>query len=219
VPEHFWAYPEIEQLYEDGYLSGVSKDPMLFGTGRGLTRGEGAVFIVRGVEGADVHPPTPAAPPFADMPVSHWAVEWVNELKNLGFTEGCGVNEQGEAIFCVDFDHTRAEAAVYFVRMLEGPDFVPPTPDPNHWFKYGDVAADDSVWYNKWVYYAWEVGITHYCEAPEGIMDDRFRPNDTILREEAACMMYNAIYVADPETPTPTPTPTFVPPITPIHGD
>ena len=219
VSEDFWAYSYIKALYEDGYLSGVSTDPLLFGTGRGLTRGEGTVFVVRGVEGAEFHPPMPTASPFADVPLGHWAVEWVDWLKRLGFTEGCGVNDKGEAIFCVDFDHTRAEAAVYFVRMVEGIDFVPPAPDQNRPDQYDDVLADNSVWYNKWVYWAKDKGIVGKCEAPEELRDNLFRPNDTILREEAACMMYNAIYVAELGTPTPTPTPTIDPSVTPIHDD
>jgi hypothetical protein len=217
VSRDFWAYPYIKQLYDDGYISGVSKDPPLFGTGRGLTRGEGTVFVVRGVEGAEFHPPTPTALPFADVPLSHWAVEWVDELKFLGFTDGCGVNEKGEAIFCVDFDHTRAEAAVYFVRMLEGADFVPPAPDHNRPYQFDDVLADNSVWFNKWIYWAWDRGIVGNCEAPEDLQDDRYRSYETILREEAACMMYNAIYAA--ESGIPTPTPTVVPSVTAIHDD
>ena len=219
VPPDFWAYPYINRLYEEGYISGVSTDPLLFGTGRGLTRGEGAVFVVRGVEGADFHPTTPTAAPFADVPLSHWAVEWVNWLKRLGFTDGCGVNQAGEAIFCVDFAHARAEAAVYFVRMLEGADFTPPDPDPHRSFKYDDVLADNSVWYNKWIYWAKDKGIVGTCENPENLLDNLYRPDDTILREEAACMMYNAIYVAKPGTPTPTPTPTPTAQVAPIHDD
>jgi hypothetical protein len=217
VSQDFWAYSYIKTLYEHGYLSGVSTDPFLFGTGRGLTRGEGAVFVVRGVEGAEFHPPMPTASPFADVPLSHWAVEWVDCLKRFGFTEGCGVNNEGEAIFCVDLDHTRAEAAVYFVRMVEGPGFVPPQPDPNRPDRYDDVLADNSVWYNKWIYWAKDKGIVGNCEAPENLLDNLYRTNDTILREEAACMMYHAIYVAEPGTPTPTPT--VVPSVTPIHDD
>jgi len=213
VPRDFWAYPYIKALYEDGYISGVSSDPLLFGTGRGLTRPEAAVFVVRGVEGAEFHPPTPTTAPFADVPLSHWAVEWVYWLKLLGFTDGCGVNESGEAIFCIDSDHTRAEAAVYFVRMVEGPDFVPPAPDPNRWDQYDDVLADDSVWSNRWIYWAKDKRIVGNCEDPENLLDNLYRPNDTILREEAACMMYNAIYTADPGTLIFTPTPTFAPPI------
>jgi hypothetical protein len=219
VPPDFWAYTYIKELYEDGYISGVSADPLLFGTGKGLTRGEAAVFIVRGVEGAEFHPPMPTAIPFADVPLSHWAVEWVDWLKRLGFTDGCGVNQAGEAIFCVDAPHTRAEAATFFVRMLEGAEFVPPAPDPQRAFKYDDVAADNLLWHNKWVYWAKDKGIVGNCESPEDLLDNLYRPNDTILREEAACMMYNAIYVADPGTPTPSPMPTLTAQVTPSHDD
>jgi len=105
------------------------------------------------------------------------------------------------------------------VRMVEGIDFVPPAPDQNRPDQYDVVLADNSAWYNKWVYWAKDKGIVGKCEAPEELRDNLFRPNDTILREEAACMMYNAIYVAELGTPTPTPTPTIDPSVTPIHDD
>jgi len=208
VPFDHPYYPYIEALYQNGYVAGCSESPMLFCTGQGMSRAEGAVFLSRGVEGAEFHPLMADTAPFADVFLSDWFVEWVNDIKMAGFTDGCGVNARGDLIYCPNRIHTRAEAATFFVRMLEGPDFVPPTPDPDHWFKIDDVARDDSVWYNKWIYYAWEVGITHYCESSENLLDNLFRPDDPILREEAACMTDNAINAAAAETPTPLPSPT-----------
>ena len=209
MPESHWAWYHIKNLYDGGYLSGCSDDPLLFCTGQSMNRAEGAVFLTRGVEGAEYHPPMPVSPPFADVFLSDWFVEWVSYIKQNGYTDGCGQNAQGEQIFCPSRVHTRAEAATFFVRMVEGPDFIPPSPEPDHWFRYDDVARDNSLWYNKWIYYAWDLGITHYCESSENLLDSLFRPDDPVLREEAACMMDNAINAAATETPTPSPTPTL----------
>ena len=103
--------------------------------------------------------------------------------------------------------------------MLEGPDFIPPAPDPNRGFKYVDVPADNSEWSNRWIYWAWDKGIVGNCESPENLIDFLFRLNDPVLREEAACMMDNALNVANPGKATPTPTVTFAPPITPVPND
>ena len=119
----------------------------------------GEVFVDRGENGADFQPTDPAVPPFADVPLSEWFAKWINELKESGFTSGCGTNDQGEDIFCPFDIHTRAEAAVFFYRMVNGSEVVPPSPDPNRSFKYDDVATDDSFWYNKWIYAAYDEGI------------------------------------------------------------
>jgi hypothetical protein len=216
VDEGFWAYSYISDLFDDGYVAGCSTEPLLYCAGMGMNRAEGSVFVVRGDQGADFLPLEPSVPPFADVPLHEWFAKWVNELKESGFTSGCGTNDQGEEIFCPYDIHTRAEAAVFFYRMVKGQDIVPPSPDPNREFKYDDVSADDSYWFNKWIYAAYDEGIVGDCEDPANLADNLFRPNDEILREEAACMMHHAIYGVAPPTPTPTtPTPTPVTP-TPV---
>lgn len=212
VDENFWAYPYIKDLFDDGYVAGCSTEPLLYCTGMGMNRAEGSVFVVRGENGASFQPTDPDVSPFVDIPVQEWFAKWVNELNEIGFTSGCGTNEQGEDIFCPFDIHTRAEAAVFFYRMVHGADVVPPSPDPNRDFKYDDVPADDSIWSNKWIYAAYDEGIVGDCEDAANLLDNLFRPEDEILREEAACMMHHAIYGVLPPTPTPsTPTPTATP--------
>jgi hypothetical protein len=55
---------------------------------------------------------------------------------------------------------------------------------------YTDVAL--GTWYAKWVAAAKEGGLTEPCEAPAERGDDRFRPEETLTRAEAACMMVKA---------------------------
>jgi len=193
VPMEHWAYQSIKDLFDGGFIAGCSLEPLLYCPSSGMDRAEASVFITRGVEGAEYHPSTPSTPPYADVFLSDWFVEWVNYIKEAGFTSGCGQNQAGQETFCPTRIHTRAEAATFFVRILEGPEFTPPEPDPQRSFKFDDVAADSSLWYNKWIYYAWDQGIVGDCESPEDLMDNLYRPEEEILREEAACMMAHAL--------------------------
>jgi len=210
VPPDHWAFLYIEALSEAGYVAGCQAEPRLYCPASGMTRAEAAVFVVRGVRGSGFLPAQPATPTFADVPLAEWFAKWARQLWDDGYTAGCGADP---LIFCPLQVHTRAEAIVFFLRMLRGKDYQPGPPGS---MPYSDVPGES--WYGKWVAAAYHEGLTADCEDPSNRGDALFRPLDPLTRAEAACMMVKAKLIPIP-TPTPTgsatPTPSSTPTPTP----
>lgn len=205
VPDDYWAHDYIEALYQNGYISGCSTEPMMYCPENNMSRGEGAVFVERGIWGADYIPPQPTQAVFGDVPLTEWFAKWATGLWNDGYTAGCGTNP---LIFCPLQQHTRAEAAVFFERVIHGKDFSPPDPKTQI---YDDVPVGASApWYSRWVSAAFADELLQVCEDVHNRGDTLFRPLEGLTRAEAACMMNKAkgglIII-----PTPTPPPTPVP--------
>src|SRR3972149_5160610 len=158
VPASHWAYPHIEALFQGGFLAGCSDAPRRFCPQDGLSRAEAAVFVERGIHGGGSPPQQPASPVFADVALDTWFAKWADALWQGGFTAGCAPVPPA---FCPLQPHSRAEGAVFFLRMLRGADFVPPQPSS---LFYSDVPLD--AWFAKWVAAAYEAGLTRECEEP-----------------------------------------------------
>lgn len=204
VPPDHWAFGYIERLYAEGHIAGCQVEPQrLYCPEDAMSRAEAAVFVEHGVWGADYIPDQPAPPSvFADVPVfedperNPWYAKWVTSLWKDGFTSGCGAEEtSAKPRFCPEAFHTRAEAAVFFMRMLNGPGYIADlTPEEiqNLPFTFEDVSLpseNDEPWYSKWVYEALLEGLLTDCEDEADRGDALFRPGDEITRAEAACMM------------------------------
>jgi len=190
VPLDHWAYPYIEALYEGRFVAGCALSPLRYCPGSELKRSEAAVFVDRGTHGADFTPPVPVASSFADVALSHWAVEWIETLWDDSLTAGCRTQPLR---YCPEGVHTRAEATVFFERILRGKDYVPPEPSSVY---YTDVAL--GTWYAKWVAAAYSDQLTPACEDAANRGDRLFRPDEPISRAEAACMMAQAKGLAAP---------------------
>jgi CSLREA domain-containing protein len=189
VPLTHWAHDYIVALYENGYTSGCQTEPeRLFCPEETMNRAESSVFVVRGLhpELPGYLPPTPTQQYFDDVPIGaaeEWFSKWVTELFERGYTSGCS---EDPPLFCPLRKHIRAEATVFYLRMLKGVDFQPQEPSELH---FQDVPAD--AWYAPWVEAAFEAGIIQDCQTDMGNM--LFRPEDDLTRAESACMMYQAI--------------------------
>jgi len=181
VPPSHWAYSDIERLYREGFVAGCRAEPRQYCPGDSMTRAEAAVFVARGVHGAGYLPQQPSQTPFADVPLSEWFAKWARRLWDDGHTAGCRV---APLLFCPGQAHSRAEATVFFGRMLHGKDYMPAEPTRS---EYEDVALGQ--WYAKWVMAAHTDGLVQECEAPAERGDRMFRPLAEITRAEAACMM------------------------------
>jgi hypothetical protein len=193
VPQYHWAYEAIKALYDGGYVAGCSTEPLAYCPENGMKRDEASVFVVRGVEGADAVPQESDAQIFSDVFLGVWHTKWIGELEGGGYTDGCGVDKHGERIFCPSDPHTRAEATVFFLRMLHGPEYSPPIPAADRDFVYDDAPVQEDTWYIKWVYAAHDAGLVDGCEDENNQADHLFRPNDVITRAEGACMMARAV--------------------------
>jgi hypothetical protein len=179
VPVDHWAYDAIEVLYQDGYITGCSTDPLLYCPEDIMTRAESAVFVERGIHGADYMPVQPQDSLFADVPLSEWYAKWSHGLWEDGYTSGCGTDP---LIYCPLQQHTRAEGAVFFLRMLNGADYEPP--EAQGLF----VDVDPASWEAKWVEAAYHEAIMDPCDV-EGM---RFCPGDPLSRAMAASIMVKA---------------------------
>jgi hypothetical protein len=86
-----------------------------------VTRGQIAVFLLRGKEGLCFLPPACSVATFTDVPCSNLYSRWIYELVTREITGGCGPN-----IYCPDNAVTREQIAVFLLRTLEGTTYTPP---------------------------------------------------------------------------------------------
>jgi hypothetical protein len=180
VPSNHWAHDYIELLYQDGYIAGCSTSPLMYCPDKVMTRAESAVFVERGIHGADFLPGDPSSQVFGDVPLWEWFAKWASGLWQDGYTSGCGTDP---LVYCPLQEHTRAEGTVFFLRMLYGNEYQPP--DPSGLFT--DVPVNS--WSAKWVEAAFSAGLIPACEtSPELI----FCPEDPLDRAMAAYMMVQA---------------------------
>lgn len=173
----------IESLYQDKYIAGCSSDPLMFCPDLNLLRSEIAVMILRALKGQEYMPPEPAQQIFVDVALDAWYAGWVNELYQVEFTAGCSTSEER---YCPDNNVTIAEASVFFLRTKHGNQYVPPDITSN---MFTDVSL--SAWYTPWVHAAYQEGILEPCSQEGGVY---VCPEETLLRQQAAQMMYYAIY-------------------------
>lgn len=104
----------IAQAKLDGIVTGYGDNT--FRPQQPVTRADAAVTIVRTVLDGRALPP--CTQDFTDVPctgnpsTSHWAADFVSELKRLGGTGGCG-----NGLYCPDTHVTRGEAAAFFTKV------------------------------------------------------------------------------------------------------
>jgi len=103
-----FAASYIEKLADDGITSGCGNNNYCPDTV--VTRDQMAVFLLRAKYGSAYSPP-PATGVFADVPLGHWAVHWIEQLAAEGITAGCGGGN-----YCPDEEVTRDQMAVFLVR-------------------------------------------------------------------------------------------------------
>jgi hypothetical protein len=101
----------IEQLSLDGITAGCGNNN--YCPDSTVTRDQMAVFLLRSVHGAGYSPP-PATGIFDDVPLSYWAVHWIEQLAAEGITTGCGGSN-----YCPEAQVTRDQMAVFLVRAFE----------------------------------------------------------------------------------------------------
>jgi hypothetical protein len=180
VPFDHWAYDYIEALYENGYVEGCSSDPLMYCPEDIMTRAESAVFVERGLFGGGYTPGEPENINFVDVQNGDWYAKWVMALWEDGYTSGCEVDPLA---YCPLEEHTRAEGAVFFLRMLEGVDYIPPDPE--------GIFADSppELWYTRWLEAAYSFGLIPACENDGEL---HICPEDFLTRAMGAYMMFHA---------------------------
>lgn len=179
VPEGHWAFNYIETLAQLNYVSGCSVDPVMYCPEDSMTRSEGAVFVLRGLNGAGYLPTQPNGSVFNDVSTSEWFAKWTDGLWEEGYTAGCSTNP---LMFCPVQEHTRAEGTVFFLRMMYGVDYVPSDPIG----LFNDVPI--TYWGARWIEAAFSAGIIPACDEDANL----FCPEEPLTRAMAAYMMVQA---------------------------
>ncbi|MBP7799921.1 MAG: S-layer homology domain-containing protein [Thermoanaerobaculaceae bacterium] len=124
VPASHWASSYIEAFEAEQNKStsacnaipaprfcSTACSPGMFCPSAPVTRDEIAVFLLKAKHPWPIWlPPAAQIAPFADVPLDHWAVNFVEQLKAEGITGGCALN-----LYCPSSTLTRAEMAVFLV--------------------------------------------------------------------------------------------------------
>ena len=108
----------IEQLFNEGITGGCGGNnycPM-----QEITRAQMAVFLLRARHGS-AHSPPPPTGIFDDVDLSHWAVGWIEQLRDEGITTGCSAQD-----YCPEQNVTRAQMAAFLVRAFGLGQAIPP---------------------------------------------------------------------------------------------
>jgi len=138
-----------------------------------ITRGEMAVFIARTIMGGGATEDNftyTASPYFTDVPANYPFFKWIQKIRDLDITSGCGV-----ALYCPDSLVTRDEMAAFIIRARYGAGtafaFLS-TP------LFTDVPASNNFF--KWIQKMKQTGITSGCTATT------YCPGDPVSRGEIA---------------------------------
>jgi uncharacterized protein (DUF1800 family) len=121
VPKSYLFHDAIEKISRKGITTGC-------GSGNYcpeslVTRGEMAVFLLRGKHGSAYVPPPATGTVFLDVPLGTTFAAWIERLSAEGITSGCGGGN-----YCPTQTVTRDQMAVFIVRSEHGSGFMPPAP-------------------------------------------------------------------------------------------
>lgn len=174
VGTNHWAYSWIEKLAANGVTGGCGVG--LYCPTVGVTRAQMAVFLLRAEHGSAYTPP-PATGIFTDVPTTHWAAAWIEQLYNEGITGGCGTG-----LYCPELPVTRDQMAVFLLRGEHGATYVPPVVGAGTGFN--DVPT--THWAAAWIKQLAAEGITGGCAA------SMYCPTTTVSRDQMAVFLVRA---------------------------
>jgi S-layer homology domain len=184
VPFTRWSWPFVEAVENAGLTAGCGGGN--FCPTSSLTRAEMAIFILRGSRGAAFVPPPATGTMFQDVPASHFAAAWIEQLANDGLTAGCGTNPPR---YCPNDIVTRDQMATFLINIGHGPGYTPP---PATGTVFADVPA--SYWAAAHIEQLFAEGGTGGCQTNPL----RYCPTQAVLREEMAVFLVNAFDLVMP---------------------
>ncbi|MBI5293981.1 MAG: S-layer homology domain-containing protein [Chloroflexi bacterium] len=172
VPATHWAWQYIERLYNHGVTGGCHTDPLRYCPSASVTRAQMAVFLLKGRHGMDYTPPNATGGVFLDIPATHWAAAWVEQLSTENITGGCGNGN-----YCPDTTISRDQMAVLLLRAKHGNAF---TPLPATGI-FADVPIE--YWAADWIEQLAAEGITGGCGG------GNYCPNLVVRRDQMAVFL------------------------------
>jgi S-layer homology domain len=164
VPYTYFAWRFVEAVHNAGVMDPCSSGN--FCPNDQVTRGSMALLLLKAKEGSSYVPPPCTTATFNDVPCSDPLAPWVEELVRRGVTAGCG-----NGSYCPTSPVTRAQMAVFLIKTVEGPSFVPPscTTPP-----FADVPCSSP--FAPWVKLITDRGITAGCG------NGNYCPDNTVVR-------------------------------------
>ncbi len=119
-----------------------------------VTRAQMAVFLLKTEHGAGYVPPA-CTGVFGDVPCPSQFADWIEQLATEGITGGCGGGN-----YCPGNPVTRAQMAVFLLKVEHGTAYVPPACTGI----FGDVACPGGFAVN-WIEQLYAEGVTGGCQA------------------------------------------------------
>ena len=137
-----------------------------------VTRAQMAIFLEKGMRGSTYTPPAGTGTLFADVPLSYWAVNWIEKLFADGITAGCGAGN-----YCPEDPVTRAQMAIFLLRARHGAGYTPTAATGI----FADVPT--SYWASAWIEQLATEGITAGCGG------GNYCPEDSVTRAQMAVFL------------------------------
>jgi hypothetical protein len=159
---------------------GCVLDPPQFCPDLTVRRDEMAVFLLRGMNGANFTPPPATGMMFDDVPRTHPFAGFIEELADDRITSGCSASPP---LYCPAGNTTRGHMAAFLLKAKHGPTFVPP---PATGTMFVDVPITHPL--VRWIEQLAREGITGGC----GGSPPRFCPNGTVTRGQMAVFLARA---------------------------
>ncbi|HEY7368425.1 MAG TPA: hypothetical protein VIA29_00955 [Thermoanaerobaculia bacterium] len=147
-------------------------DFTLYCTDSPVLRSQMAVFLLRSRFGPTYEPPPATGTVFLDVGVLDFAAAWIEELYELGITDGCGPQ-----IFCPLNPVSREQMAVFLLATREGTGYDPPPATGI----FDDVPITSI--YAAWIEELSRRGITAGCAV------DLYCPERSVTRGEMAVFL------------------------------
>jgi hypothetical protein len=139
----------------------------------GATRAQMAVFLLRSKKGLCYTPPPATGTVFGDVSAGSFAAAWIEALAAEGVTTGCGGGN-----YCPNLTVTRAQMAVFLLKMLEGSAYAPP---PCNTATFSDVPCSNP--FAPWIEELVRRGITAGCGG------GMYCPNNPVTRGQMAVFL------------------------------
>lgn len=178
VPKTQWYWQDVERLYAAGFTGGCATNPLRYCPGNNVKRSEMAVFLLRGIYDSSYTPPPATGTVFADVPASHWAAAWIEQLYAEGITGGCATNPLR---YCPEDPVTHAQMAVFLLRSKYGASYTPP---PVGYSYFADV--NPSYWAANWIFWQTFEGFSYGARS---CYVGYYCPEYSVTRAEMASML------------------------------
>jgi hypothetical protein len=186
VPATHVAYSAIETLAWHGIAIECATGPLRFCPDASITRAEMAAFLERAKRGPQ-YPFVATGTRFTDVPLTHWAAGYIEQMYADGITVGCATSPLR---YCPDAYVTRAQMAPFLLKGRYGSTFNPGTASGT---LFTDVPRTHSMaaWIERLFSYQVTLGCTttprSYC------------PEWSVTRGQMAIFLMRAFGLVAPE--------------------